>query len=486
LNHEADNQEETKKHGISAAGVDRLVEAVKWFILSEELIPKGSLVLAAVSGGQDSMAMLSILHRLSRDLDYRLAVAHFDHRLRTSSERDRAVVEQFAKSCSLEVIADSEDVRDIAKATGDNLEEAARKARYEFFFRSAKDLGASRIATGHTRDDRLETVVMRLLRGCGIRGLAGIPVRRGILIRPLLAVRRDETGSYCKACDIAVALDPSNQDTRYFRNRVRLEVLPFLRNIQPSVDDNLLRLSDNADRLIHSIRTRIRPLLKRHSRKLSDNEWKVNVTKLSDIDDTSLVVLFGDLFTEHMHLDMDFTQTHFEKLIHLARSASASGKMLSLPDLQVKREFENLIFTIEPAIISRPAPAPLPVTLKIPGRTAADGMTVVTEILDRGNPANGTFESTDNEAFFAMDRIAPPLVIRPTQPGDRIQPFGMRGSKKLSDILIDKKVPGRERSRLMVISDAKRILWLIGIATSEAGRIGQKTQKILKITLQPE
>jgi tRNA(Ile)-lysidine synthase len=483
---ESDYQEKPKDRRLSQTSVEEVIESVKWFILSEELIPKGCIVLTAVSGGQDSMAMLSILHRLSKELDFRIIVAHFDHRLRPSSGEDLPLVEQFAKSCSLEVIAGSENVRELAAESGDNIEEAARKARYEFLFRAAEESGAGRIATGHTRDDQIETVVMRLLRGCGIRGLAGIPVRRGALIRPLFAVRRDETLAYCSACNITVAVDPSNQDKRFFRNRVRLDVLPFLRNVQSSVDDNILRLSDNVNRLIQSIREKTQPLMKRHSRRLSDNEWKVNVTKLSGIDDTSLVVLFGDLFTEYLHLDMDFTQSHFEQLVHLARSASASGKMLSLPGLQAKREFENLIFTIEPSTFPRPAPVPVPVAVNIPGRTAAGGMTVTTEIVNRGDDANKNFESTRNEAYFAMDRVALPLVLRRPKPGDRMQPFGMKGSKKLSDIFIDKKVPGRERSRMLVLCDAKRILWLIGLATSETGRIGQKTQKILKITVQSE
>lgn len=463
-----------------------MVESVKRFIISKELIPKGSRVLAAVSGGQDSMAMLSILHRLSGELDFGLTVAHFDHRLRSSSKKDITLVAKIAKSYSLELIAASENVRDLAAKSGDNIEEAARKARYEFLFRSAEESGASQIATGHTKDDQIETVMMHLLRGCGIRGLAGIPIRRGKLIRPLLATPRDETHAYCKSLNISVAVDPTNQDPQFFRNRIRLEVLPFLRTVQPSVDDNIFRLSENARRLIRSIREETQPVLERYSRKISDKEWKLNVTNLSNVDDTSLIILFGDLFTECMRLDMDFTQPHFEHLIHLARSASASGKMLSLPNLRVKREFENLIFTIEPANISGPASAPVYAPISMPGRTLVGNISVVTEIMDIDDSAKGSFESTKNEAFFAMDRINPPLVMRNPKPGDRMQPFGMRGSKKLSDIFIDNKIPGRKRSQMMVLSDSNGILWLVGICTSERGRIVQKSEKILKITVQQE
>jgi tRNA(Ile)-lysidine synthase len=483
---QADNQDQSEASGFSKAGAERMVEAVKWFILSEELIPKQSIVLAAISGGQDSMAMLSILHLLHKELDFGLMIAHFDHRLRTSGEQDRLLVEEFTKSRSLELITGSQDVAELAAASGDTIEEAARKARYEFLYHCANECEASRIATGHTKDDQIETVVMRMMRGCGLRGLAGIPVQRGKLIRPLLATGREDTHAYCIACNISPAIDPSNEDPQFFRNRIRLEVLPFLRTIQPSVDENLLRLSENAGKLIRSIRDKTQPLLKRHSHKLSDCEWKLNVAKLSSIDDTSLVVLFGDLFTEQMQLDMDFTQPHFDQLVRLARNASASGKMLSLPHLQAKREFENLIFTVNAAKISPQAPGTLQVPLNVPGRTIAGEAAIVTEILNKDELSPKTFKATENEAYFTMDRITEPLIIRNPLPGDRMQPFGMKGSKKLSDIFVDRKIPGRERPRKMVLCDADGILWLIGLATTERGRIDEKTQKILKITVQRE
>jgi len=486
VNNEADNREEAKDRTLSEGGVDRAVESVKWFILSEELIPKESLVLAAVSGGQDSMALLSILHRLRGELGFGLIAAHFDHNLRPSSKIDREVVERFAKSFPVELIVGSANVRELADQSGDNIEETARKARYEFLLRSAEEAGASLIATGHTKDDQIETVVMHLLRGCGIRGLAGIPVRRGRLIRPLLAMRREETAAYCKACGIFAAVDPTNEDRRYFRNRIRLEVLPFLRNIEASVDEHILRLSENARKLIVSTRVKTDPLLKRHSRKLSDHQWKVNAAKLSDLDDTSLVVLFGDLFTEHMGLDRDFTQPHFEQLIRLARTASASGKKLSLPNLEVKREFENLILTIEPSAIPHSTEAPIHISLDTPGRASVGGMTIQAEIAEKDSLPDRSYEAGENAAYFALDAIAPPLIIRHPKPGDRMQPFGMKGTKKLSDIFIDKKIPGSERTGRLVVSDSQGILWLIGVVTSERGRIEEKTQKILKITVRQE
>ncbi|MFH1754943.1 MAG: tRNA lysidine(34) synthetase TilS [Candidatus Latescibacterota bacterium] len=483
---EANNRDKTADPDLAQVRAIRLIESVKWFIIKEELIAAGSLVLAAVSGGPDSMAMLSILRALSAELGFRIKVAHFDHRLRASSAEDLALVEQHAASCSLELIAGSDDVRERAASSGDTIEEAARKARYEFLYRSAGKVSASHIATGHTRNDQVETVIMRLVRGCGIRGLAGIPVRRGELIRPLLATAREDAYAYCKACNIPFISDPSNDDPQFFRNRIRLEVVPFLKTVQPSVEENILRLCDNAGRLVQSIRDKTQPLLERHCRKLSDNEWKLNVTKLSRIDDTALVILLGDLFTERMRLDMDYTQPHFEQLVRLARTVTDSGKSLSLPNLHVKREFENLIFSTGPARTASTQPGPVNATLPIPGRTVAGNKIFIAEIMEPDAAAGRKVGATADTAYFAMDRIPSTMTIRNPRPGERMQPFGMKGSKKISDIWVDRKIPGRERSNLVVLCDSEGILWLVGAVTSERGRITEKTKIILKITVQQE
>ncbi|NIM20657.1 MAG: tRNA lysidine(34) synthetase TilS [Candidatus Latescibacteria bacterium] len=464
----------------------RLEETVKWFIVSEELIPKDALILAAVSGGQDSMAMLSILHRLSEELHFQLAVAHFDHSLRESSKLDRKVVEDFARSCALDVYAESEDVRSLAESAREPIEEAARKARYRFFLHTANEIGADRIATGHTKNDQVETVIMRFLRGSGVRGLAGIPTQRGKLIRPLIQLERNETLTYCNALNILFVTDPSNTDPQFFRNKIRLQLLPSLRKLHPSIDENILRVSENAKALITSIRERTGPLLKRHSRQVSENEWMLNVAKLSGLDETSLVILFGDLFAEVMQLDMDFTRSHYEQLVRFAKDSSVSGKKLSLPGLSAKREFENLIFTLQTKTSKPREPSPIDLTLPIPGQASAAGMIIKTEVHEESKLTGNSFQSVGDSAYFALDLISPPVTIRRPRPGDRMQPFGMRGSKKLSDIFIDKKIPGRERSRALVVSDASGILWLIGVTTSERGRIEKNTEKILKITIERE
>ncbi|UCG52287.1 MAG: tRNA lysidine(34) synthetase TilS [Candidatus Latescibacterota bacterium] len=461
---------------------ERLEDAVKWYIVSEELIRNDTLVVAAVSGGADSMAMLSILHRLSEDLKYRLAVGHFDHRLRSSSAAERAVVGEFAKSLSLPFHAGEDDVRSLANGSDDSLEEAARKARYRFLHELADRIGADYIATGHTQSDQIETVLMRILRGTGIRGLSGIPNRRGKVIRPLLRLERRETRAYCDSLGIPFVDDPSNEDKRFFRNRIRLDLLPLLEaDYHSAAKENLLRLAHNAQSVVRTIRTKTDPLLEKDLREVSPGRWVLNVSQVGLMDETDIVVLFGDLFSEKLGCDMDFTRPHYEQIVRLVRGSRASGKKLSLPGLTLKREYEKLFITRSSSQTDGGGVLDHHVTVVFPGETRAAGFVIKTDIIDRAELEETSFKSTDREAFFDFQRLTPPLTLRSPIPGDRIQPYGMSGTKKLSDIFIDKKIPSSRRAGSLVITDKQSVHWVVGIVTSETSRVSEQTEKIVRI-----
>lgn len=468
---------------------------VEELIASERLVEPDDLVLAAVSGGQDSMAMAAILHTLSTRLGFRLAFAHFDHMLREDSAEDAALVEGFARRLSLPCYRGREDVGALARESHDTIEEAARKARYRFLEESARTAGADRIATGHTSDDQVETVLMRILHGTGIRGLAGIPVKRGRLIRPILRLSRDDTARYCSERDIAYRSDPTNRDIRFMRNRVRHTLIPLLKNsFHPGVEINLLNLCGNAQALLDSFRDTTGPVLARAFKHVSGSTWILDIRPIKSFPPYALFILFSDIFADHLRLDMDFTRTHYEMLAALCGGEGKSGKRLSLPGVEVKREFDSIIFTLadvheqrdEAEGIDLSSISPLRKGIKVPGTTTAPGVTVVAEI-ERDRPAGPMpFASDATTAYFSLDAVTPPLTIRTPAPGDRIRPFGMSGTKKLSDIFIDKKIPGRRRARSLVISDANEILWVVGVVTGERFRVTPRTRKILKLQVTRE
>ena len=213
---------------------DPLVRKVRAFCERHDLLPGGGTVLCALSGGRDSMAMLHILSRLAEE-GFRVAAAHFNHRLRSAADRDEAFVRDWCRERDIPLTCGAGDVRTFAAREGLGIEDAARKLRYAFLETVARDMGADRIATAHHREDNAETVLLHLLRGTGLQGLGGIAPVRGKIVRPLLETSRAEIDEYVQRNSIPYVEDESNQDTHFTRNRLRLEVLPRLELLNPAL-----------------------------------------------------------------------------------------------------------------------------------------------------------------------------------------------------------------------------------------------------------
>lgn len=197
------------------------------------MLPRGGMVLCALSGGRDSMAMLHILSMLAEEEGFRIAAAHFNHRLRPTADRDEDFVRNWCRERDIPLTCGAGDVKAFAAREGLGVEDAARKLRYAFLETAARDMGAERIATAHHREDNAETVLLHLLRGTGLQGLCGIAPVRGKIVRPLLETRRAEIDEYVQRNSIPYVEDESNQDARFTRNRLRLDVLPLLEEISP-------------------------------------------------------------------------------------------------------------------------------------------------------------------------------------------------------------------------------------------------------------
>ena len=199
----------------------------------------GELVLCAVSGGRDSMVLLHLLHALSGERGFRLAAAHFNHRLRPTADRDEDFVRGWCLERHIPLETGSGDVRAFSREAGTSLEDAARQLRYRFLEEASDKLGAAYIATAHHREDNAETVLLHLLRGTGLRGLGGIPPIRGRVIRPLLEAGRAEINAYAREHGVPYMEDETNADPAYTRNRLRLEVLPLLEEIAPGCTERI-------------------------------------------------------------------------------------------------------------------------------------------------------------------------------------------------------------------------------------------------------
>ncbi|MCJ7589648.1 MAG: tRNA lysidine(34) synthetase TilS [Candidatus Aminicenantes bacterium] len=439
------------------------------------LVRPGDRILIAFSGGPDSTALLSLFLAVRGELRLKLALAHFNHRLRPAAREDEAFARLTAKKLNLPIAVGSGNVRAYAARRRMNLEEAGRELRYAFFKNAAKKLGADKIATGHTADDQAETVLMRLLRGTGLRGLGGIrPLAEGGVIRPLLEIERKDIARWLAAQRLDFRTDESNLDLRFFRNRIRHEVLPLLKRIEPKAVSQLGRLAlilqDEED-----LRTGPEGERGRSS---------LDAESLSRLPKALARRAVRGFLARLAGSTRGFTFNDVEAVLALAE-----GKVLTLRGGLNLRRDKGLIAVKPPAVD------------KARFRYLWDGRGVL-KIKETGLAIKGRileFRGTlpapfddPSRAFLDADKLEFPLLVRNREEGDRFRPLGAPGSKKLKEILRAKGIPADERDRLPVIltgtcSKARnverppRIVWMPGLPVGDAFKVGRASNRILWI-----
>ena len=450
------------------------LQKVQSTIEAHALIDSGSRVLAAVSGGPDSTALLSILSHLSSELQFELAAAYFDHRIRTESVRERGAVERFASSLGIQVFVGSKDVPSKARTGRLGLEEAARNERYRFLEETAREYGAGAVALGHTRDDQVETVLHRILRGTGWRGLTGMQPRRGIFIRPLLDCGRQELIMHLRSRGISYVIDSSNRNNKFYRNRIRNRLLPYLRkNFNPAVDQAILRLRAGALEGWHLLEG---PISERIPKRRRDGTVIIPLRELEETSDFEIYLMIDLVLRERFGIFQDMERTHFDAAKRLIRSAQSGKRLLFPHDVILLKEQRNLVIMVERAESITPGMIVVPG----PGRYELPPWNLSLEVETVKGPSIEQRWS-DLEVFLA--KVHFPIHARSRKEGDRIVPFGMRGRKKLSDLHIDRKTPLRMRDRYPVFEDADGIFWVPGLVTDERTRISGRTRRAVRLKI---
>lgn len=452
------------------------IRTVRAWIEKHRLIEPGSTVLAAVSGGPDSMAMLEILAELAPSLEFALAAAYFDHGIRPESAREQRLVERRCAALGIPLYTGCGKVPARAKKTRTGLEEAARGARHEFLAALAPRAGAAAVALAHTRDDQVETILHHIIRGTGLRGLAGMPVRRGIIIRPVLACSGEQLRSLCRRRGVRYAIDRSNRDTAFMRNRIRRVLLPLLRRrFNPAVDAALLRLADNAAATTGACEQQVRELFPARG---CPDDVQLAADTAAALAEPQLQLLVDLLLRERLGIFQDIDKVHFDAVKSLIRSGR-SGKTLHLPQgLRVTREHGLLRFFREAKVAPGPPPDAL---LPGCGRFSLPGWGL--EVRVTAVPAPGGAGAAGTETAL-LAGVSFPLRVRTRRSGDRLVPFGMTGSRKLSDIMIDRKIPLRERNRVPVFEDRLGIVWVPGVVAAERTRIFESARAAPAVRLE--
>ena len=462
----------------------RLERLVLRFVHEHGLFAGQKRALVAVSGGPDSVALLLILAHLRSALDLELWVAHFDHGLRRRPEREaeRAFVSRLAEELGLPFLGGQADTRAYARRHRLSLEEAARVLRYAFLASEAKCLGAGAVAVGHTASDQTETVLMHIIRGSGLAGVAGMrpcspwpfPGHPGlVLARPLLTVSRRQIERYCQEEGLSPCLDATNLMLEPLRNRVRHELLPLLRRYNPRVEQALLRLAGaaaaDAAYLDETTNLFWQAMAQRSRRSVQFS--RLELAALSPALQSRL------LQAAARHLLGDTAQV---EAVHLrAMQAAVVGHRshrLSLPGgLAFAGQGESVRLALGREVPAQPIPE---TPLAVPGRTKVAGWRIEAQILsaEAARPTADPYE-----AFLALDALGSTLTVRSRRPGDRLRPAGLGGEKKLQDMLVDAKVPQGERDAVPLVCAAWGIAWVVGQRLDERVKTGPGTRTVVHL-----
>jgi tRNA(Ile)-lysidine synthase len=405
----------------------------------------GSRLLVALSGGADSVGLLDTLHRLAEELDLQIAAAHLDHRLRPDSGRDRAFCAELCSELGVAFYAGESDVRERARRTGEGLEGAAREARYAFLRSIQGQCGAEAIAVAHTRDDLAETLLLRLIRGSGSDGLAAMTWRRGDVVRPLLAVTRDEVRRHLRQTGRSWLEDPSNADLGFARNRVRHELLPYLESrFNPRARAVLARTAELLADEAEALEARARELYARAARPELDG-IRVETAALRDAEPALARRLLRRAIGAAGGRK-GLSRHHVDRVLDLVRR-HRPGRRLPLPGGRVACFRTDSVWFGPPR-----RPRPFALDLDVPGTVELpDGSALVAQPCPASERAAGAVMAWPGPGT---------LTVRTRRPGDRVRLRGRDVS--LKRYLLERRVPADRRGELPLVAAGTRVLWVAG------------------------
>jgi tRNA(Ile)-lysidine synthase len=504
----------------------QLEQKVADFVGSQVLFDPPRKILLAVSGGADSTALLYVMCALrtagilpgyggalpatarsfaetSRpDEQAEMMCAHINHQLRgTEADRDEDFVVEKCGKLGLSVTTRRVDVKGFARDKKLSIETAARKLRIESLLDIAKANGCGYIATAHHKDDNAETVIQRLLRGTGFRGLAGIwPVRTfpgGVrFARPLLCVARYEIEQYLKGRDINWCIDSTNLDCIHRRNYIRHQLLPALQAAaSQSLVEQLWVLSQSA-RGFHKIVCASADKVWAEAAECGELQASLDLSRFAAAPQPVQAELVRRGLEYLGSGEGDLKEEHYERIVRLGMGASKADKVQLPRGLVAWADCGRMVFC--PASHYSPTPAggdeqnnlkPVEtVQLTIPGRTEFAGYMIDATILDAGRVNINRFskQKTESVEWFDLDRIRPPVVVRFRIPGDRFQPLGYRADKKVGKFFTGIRAPKEVRDKALIIADSEKIIWVCPIRISEEAKVTGETRQILQLQVVDE
>ena len=463
------------------------------YIREQHMIPAGSTGILAVSGGADSVCLLHILHRLSAELDIRLAVCHVNHGIRgEEAARDAEFVRQEAERLGLPCRIYLRDVPMLAAQEGLSTEEAGRKVRYECLREYKEEMHADWIALAHQREDQIETILFHILRGTGLRGLRGIRPVQGDRIRPLLEISRQEIEAWLGAENLGYCTDSTNLESDYARNRIRNRILPEVEKINTGAGEHLLALAREAEELYDIQEAAVWMLRSQCSFRTEEGQWLSYGEWMAVEDQVRVAAVLvpesvlqsvdselGELFLQEAERltghRKDLTRRHISLVRELFHKET--GKRIDLPyGLTAVRTYDGVELRIGREGRDD-AEEDVP---RLRGRKVS--VIIQKREYQLGEPIP---DGTERVLMDAAAVRGEPVLRRPKQ-GDTFVVNADGGRKSLGRFFTDRKIPAEEREEYPVVADDAGILWILGLRLSENCRVGENTREVYEIRLEYE
>jgi tRNA(Ile)-lysidine synthase len=443
------------------------------FINDNHLIEKGDKIFVAFSGGADSVFLISFLLKYKKRFGIDLYAFHLNHKLRgKSSDLDEKFCKDFCSERKIKFISVAKDVKSYAMKNKISIEEAGHNIRYSEFKKAAEKNKCNKIATAHNLSDNIETILLNFFKGTGLKGMIGIPVRRGNIIRPILSLNSEEIRKYLKENKIPFRVDESNLSSDYERNFLRIKIIPKLKErLSPRLEEKISNTSKIINGINSFVEKQIEPIRKK-AVIIEREKLKLNSKEISKLDKVLLSIFLKDVIENNF--DIELTLDNIYSLIDLI--SSQTGKEIHLKENIAALKERNEI------IIGQKSGAEMEnfvVKIKTGETVYVDEKKISIKQVNRKNVK---LTSDKLIEFIPGDSVANEFQIRRWKNGDRFYPIGMKGSKKISDFLADIKIPSYKKKEQLVLTNSGKIVWIIGQRLDERFKVTPDSKRFLKIS----
>ena len=440
------------------------------FVKSASLLDEGENALIALSGGPDSVFALHFFMKFRRRFRINLFAAHVNHNLRgKDSDADEAFVKKLCAELNIPLLITGVDVKKFKAKEKFSTEEAARILRYEALRKSADKFGCGKIITAHTSDDNTETVLLNLAKGTGLSGVAGIPVKRGKIIRPLLSVEKSEILEYLKKNKIPYRIDKTNEENDFQRNYVRNKLIPGLKKINPSLNETFFKSSNvfrNAKNIVDSV------VSKNYEKYVAVKNDEVKISDLLAEKEGKEIFLETVKFAVEQNFGIALQYANLINLFELTENQTGKSFKIEKSVVAVKERSGIILFKKKKEKPFAPVEIGLGESVKVNG---------VGIKISKKEKFNGKLKRKKNREIISADEIEGKFVLRRWKRGDSFRPLGMRGTKNVSDFLTEQKIDSAKRKEILVLTDKNKIVWVVGLRIDDRFKITKKTKKAIKL-----